>query len=1051
MQKMNNIHRLLIVLALLIMATTGRTQNSPSTSITIKGVVFKAETNQPVEAATVNNGRFSSVFTDAQGQFTIEVKSVNDVLSVKHDGFHSQDVHLRGKTEIKVYLKDEASVSVQEYSYDAFSKKKKLYTTQSVASLAPETQTSASKLNIGSAEAAFDGRIAGLDVHSRNGIKGIGSNLFLRGYSSLYCNNQPLVVVDGMIYDVQNYGNSMIGGYYSNGLAGINVEDIENISVVRDAASIYGAKASNGILFIRTSHAEKQATSIDLSVSGNLEMAPPVLPMLGSEDYRIYLNDMLVQQYGNEAVEAAPFLGSDPLSQDYYSYQNNTDWQKTVFANNYSTNYNLRIKGGDDVALYALTVGFMQQGGTVKESDNSRFSFRFNSDIKFSSKVTLNSNIGFFYTKKDITGSGLECFYDPVYISRIKAPFLNANIQDENGTESPVLSEYDFLNVSNPVALYQNMTQEDANYRLFGSFNFNWKISNDLSVSDLVGLSFDKDRQRIFIPRSGVVPDSVEYGVVTNQMKSRVLRDFVINNDLRIKYDKKIGFDHRLNLLAGARFNMNNIEEDWAADYNSANDQMRSLGNGNYLLRENGGFLGDWSSLALYLSADYALKNKYLLSANLSFDGSSRFGDQVPGIKLFETPFVFYPGISAAWIASAESFMASAQWIDLLKIRASYGLTGNDDIGNYTARKYYSSETFLGYQGLVPGALWNPALGPEKTLKTNLGIDLAAFQERFSVSIDLYNNKTTNLFDFIPVSEFSGFKGYFGNYGGLTTSGIDLSIQTRIIENKSLKWDLGLILSKYKTIVDELYGDSRYATYYTANVLSEAGSPLAQFYGYKTKGVYASDADAAADGLVNRMSNEELVAFKGGDIIFDDFQPDGIIDENDMQILGDPTPDFTGEVFTRLKYKQFSIDAALTFRSGGDLFNYMRYTLERMSDNNNQTQATINRWRYQGQVTTVPKAVYGDPMGNARFSDRWIEDGSYARLRNVTVSYLIPINKTWLKYAEIYASGVNLLTMTNYLGVDPEFSIDGSALLQGIDLGMVPQNKMILLGIKIGL
>lgn len=1048
---MRYIQRILVVFAMMLfVCSAGMAQQSEGFSV--KGIVYNAATNQPIEAAVVSCGSYSSAFTDAEGSFSVSARAKDDVITVKFDGFHNQDVALRGRSEIKIYMQEETSVSQQEFSFDAFSKKKKMYTTQSVASVNPVNQSSASKMNIGSGEAAFDGRIAGLEAKSRNGIKGIGSNMFLRGYSSLYCNNQPLVVLDGMIYDIQNYGTSLISGYYSNPMAGINVEDIENVTVVRDAASIYGAKASNGVIFIRTSHADKQATSIELSASGNMEMAPDNIPLMGSEDFRTYLNEMMIQAYGAGTVADMSFLNTDQTQSDYYAYRNNTDWQKKVYSNNYSTNYNLRIKGGDDVALYALTVGFMKQNGTVKNSDNSRFNFRFNSDIKFSKNVTLNSNIGFYYTKKNLTGSGIEGYYDPVYLSRVKAPFLNDYAQSETGIETPNLNDYDFLNVSNPVALIENMSQEDASYRLFGSFNFNWNIAEHISVSDLIGISFDKDVQRIFVPKAGVVPDSVEYGVVSNQMKSRVLRNFVLNNDFRINYNNTFAFDHYLDLVAGARFNINDLEEDWGGDYNSANDQMRSLGNGNYLLRQKGGFTGEWSNLTYYLNADYAFRNKYLMTLSLSLDGSSRFGEESGMMTMYDTPFNLYYGLAAAWIISSESFMSGVEDVDFLKLRASYGVTGNDDIGNYTARKYYSSETFLGYQGYVLGSLWNPALGAEKTSKFNIGVDVAALKERVSLSFDFFSNKTTDMFDFISASNLSGFDGYYGNYGGFTTSGIDFSVNGRIINKKSLKWDLGLVLSKYSTTVDELYGDSRYETYYTANILTEVGAPIGQFYGYKTKGVYATDDAAIADGYQTQMTNSTSYAsFSGGDVIFEDVDDNKIIDEKDMQVIGDPTPDFTGEIFTKLKYKRLSLEASLGFSLGGDVFNYMRYTLENMSTFNNQTEAAVNRWRFQGQETVMPKASYGDPMGNSRFSDRWIEDGSYARLKNLTVSYMLPVENKFVKYAEIYASGVNLFTFTKYMGVDPEFSIDGAALLQGIDLGMVPQNKMFLLGIRIGL
>jgi TonB-linked SusC/RagA family outer membrane protein len=1048
---MRYLHFILILLTVSLTINYAKAQKNQESSISVTGAVFDATTNKPIEAATVRCGQFSSDFTDADGKFSIEVRSNEDVITVESDGYHSKDVPLRGENNVNIFINPVSMYSLQGNTYDAFEQKPLLYTTQSVATTTPQYQSSASKMNIGSGNAAFDGRIAGLDVRSRNGLKGMGSNLFLRGYSSLYLNNQPLIVVDGMIFDNNNYGNSLINGYYANPLSGINVNDIENITVVRDAASIYGAKAANGVIFIRTNHTSEQVTTIELTVNGNLEMAPDNIPLLGSENYRTYLNEIMVQKFGLDKVSGMDFLNTDVNSPDYYSYHNNTNWQDKVFEDNYSTNYNLKIKGGDDIALYALSVGFLQQNGTVENSGNSRFNFRFNSDINFSPEVTLNSNISFNYSQKDISGSGIKSYYDPVYISRIKAPFLLEYEQDERGIASPVLSDYDFLNVSNPVALINNMTQEDITYRLFGSFNFNWKISDKVTASDLVGLTFDKDRQRVFVPTHGVVPDSVDYGEVYNQMKTRILRNFIINNDLRIRYSDEFGFNHKLTALAGVRLNVNSVEEDWAADYNSANDQMRSLGNGNYLLRQKGGFIGNWSSITAYLKADYAFKQKYLLSLNMALDGSSRFGDELQGLNMFDTPFLFYPSVSAAWLMSSENFMAGISAVDVLKLRASYGLTGNDDIGNYTAQKYYTSETFLGYQGTVPGNLWNPALGPEKTTKMNVGIDMSLFKERLSVSADIYNNQTTNLFDFIPATDFSGFTGYYDNFGGLTTQGFDVSVNARIINSKAFKWDLGAVYSTYSTTVDELYNDSRYETIYTANILTEAGSPISQFYGYKTKGVFATNAQAIESGLVNHMENEDLVPFNGGDMIFEDYTPDGIIDEKDMQVIGDPTPDFMGEIFTKLQYKNLSLDASLAFSYGGEVFNYMRYTLENMSTTNNQTQAVINRWRYQGQETNIPRASYGDPMGNARFSDRWIEDGSYARLRNVTLSYMLPFNTSLFNYAEIYATGVNLLTFTNYKGPDPEFSIDGAALLQGIDLGMVPQNKMVLVGIRLGL
>jgi TonB-linked SusC/RagA family outer membrane protein len=1047
---MNYIQKIL-TLALILLALVGWSQNNEKSGIKITGVVYNAVSKSPVEAASVQCGNFSSTFTQADGTFNIDVQTLHDVLTVTSRNTQVKDVFLAGRSHVEIFLVAEGMASFQEKAYSAYESKKQLYVTQSVASVNGILDRSA-KLSPGSGEAAFDGKVAGLDVRARNGIKGVGSDMFLRGFSSLYGTNQPLVIVDGMIYDTESYGTSMISGYRSNAFAGIDEADIENVTVVRDASAIYGAKASNGVIFIRTSHATKQATEIDFSVNGSLEFAPESVPMMDAQDYRLYLNEMMLTKgFTSDSILQMPFMNLDPSVSGYYTYNNETDWQKKVFSDSYSSHYRLKIKGGDDVALYALSIGFLDQGGTVNGSDNNRFNFRFNSDIKFSPKVTLNSNISFHYLTKNITGSGIESVYDPVYLARVKAPFLQEYVQNDAGVASPELMSYDFLNISNPISLTNNMMQKDLNYRLFGSFNFNWAVAKDLTLSNLIGMSFDKSRQSIFVPRQGVAPIEVDNGIIENQMKARVLRHFVINNDFRATYKKQFGFDHKLHAMAGVRMNVNALEEDWSGDYNSANDQLRSLGNGNYLLRQKGGTLGDWANMAIYANADYSLKNRYLFTVNVALDGSSRYGEQAAGIGLLGTRFGVYPGVAMAWVVSSESFMANVDAVEFLKIRASYGLTGNDDIGNYTAQKYYTEKNFLGYQGIVDGNLWNPALGAERTSKMNLGLDMAFAKDRISLSADVYQNKTTNLFDYISTSIFSGYNGYYGNLGGFTTSGFDVSFNSRIVNKQLVKWDLGFVLGKYTTKVDELSGESRTTQIYGASVLTEVGSPVGVFYGYKTNGVFATTDQALESNLKNRMSNEELVSFSGGDVIFEDVTPDGIIDSKDRTVIGDPTPDFVGELNTRFAVGPVSIDAALAFSYGGDVYNYMRYSLENMNSTNNQTETVINRWKYEGQETNVPRAAYGDPMQNARFSDRWIEDGSYARLKHVTITYKLPFRSNFMKFAEVYASGINLLTFTNYKGLDSEFSLNGFALSQGIDVGMVPQSRAVLFGIRLGL
>ncbi|MGQ1947666.1 SusC/RagA family TonB-linked outer membrane protein [Geofilum sp. OHC36d9] len=1044
-------YKLLFILVALFIPGRGyvKAQNDSTNVKTVSGIVLDMISKQPVAFASVTCGEVSSSFTDMDGAFSLQITGETDVVSVNLVGYHSKDVIVAGKDSLIIYLKESTSFSFQEELNTGYFDIKQLYTTQSVAGV--NHLDDLKKQMASSAEVSFDGRVAGVNAIERNGIKGLGSDLFIRGYSSLYSSNQPLVVVDGMMYDINTYGTSMIPGSRSNALGGIDLNDIESVSVLRDAASIYGAKAANGVILIRTNHANKQATSIDFAMSGGIEQMPSLLPLMDAEQYRLYTNEMLISSgLSLDSVAKMPFLKNDATAADYYTYRNNTDWQKKVFKDNYSSNYGLVIKGGDDVALYALNVGYMKQGGTVDDSDFSRFNLRFNSDINISKRLTLNSNIGFYYIEKSITGTGLESVADPVHQARIKAPFLQPYQQSETGIVSPDYSDYDLFGVSNPVSLLSGMEQNSMNYRLSGSFNFDVKVNDNLDIQNLVGIVFDKTRENVFIPSEGVAPDTVTTGVIENRMKTRVLRHMVVNNDLRATYSNRFNYNHGLKAVVGARLSVNNLEEDWGADYNSANDQIHTLGSGNYLLRQKGGFIGEWSNLNLYLNANYDFKKRYFLTASLSLDGNSRFGAEADGISLFDTVFGIFPSVSGAWLVSAEPFMNQLNWVDVFKIRASYGLTGNDDIGNYTSKRYYNTINFLGYQGSTLGNLWNPELGYEKNTKTNVGFDLALLKERLSLSVDYYQSKTTDMFDYVTSDYYSGFEGYYANIGGVTTTGMDFFINGRII-NKPFKWDLGVVVSNFTTNVDELWHNKRLSTFYGANILTAEGQPLNQFYGYKTQGVFSTSEAASASGLSNLMDNGTIVPFGAGDMIFEDRDGDFVIDENDMQVIGDPTPDLFGEMSSSMRYKRLSLDASVSFSYGGDVFNYMRYTMEQMTGFDNQIRSVLNRWQYEGQMTEMPKASFGDPMGNNRFSDRWIEDGSYVRLKSVTLSYKIPLHTSLFKNMEAYITGLNLYTFTDYKGLDPEFSAGGSALVQGIDLGMVPQNRTFLVGLKIGL
>jgi len=567
-------------------------------------------------------------------------------------------------------------------------------------------------------------------------------------------------------------------------------------------------------------------------------------------------------------------------------------------------------------------------------------------------------------------------------------------------------------------------------------------------------------RENTFLPRAGVTPDTAgsvavngKNAILYSHLGSQVQRLYSLYDDTHLTYDKVFSRIHHVTAILGARF-LNSVSSDnYARGYNSPTDQFISIGTGLNTLRTTGGELGEWRWLNNYVGFDYQLMNKYFLAFNMAVDASSRFGSQVPNtLSIGGLKMAVLPSVSAGWLISSEKFMSNINFIELLKLRASYGITGNDDIGNYAARQYYVAQNLLGVEGLVRGNIGNSNLQWEVNKKANIGLDASILQDRITLNFDVYQNTTTNMLTNDPQAASLGFTNAVTNGGGMRTRGIELGIIGRVISNTRVKWDLGFNISKYSNVITMLPNNSIYTTYAGATVLTQVGSPAAQFYGYKTNGVYRSDAEALSSGLQVVASSGLPSTPHGGDVRFVDLNGDGVIDSKDRQIIGNPNPDFTGAITSTLNYKRFTLNTLFTFSKGNQIFNYTRQQLESQSGYLNQTINVLNRWQADGQVTNVPRAVYGDPIANSRFSDRWIEDGSYLRLRTVSLTYNVPIKaKGALKAVKVYATANNVFTLTKYLGYDPEFSATESVLTQGIDTGLEPQFTSVQLGVRIGL
>ncbi len=1023
---------------------------SDSLALKATGIILDAATRKPLPGINISIPSFSAAISDENGQFTIKVPSYNTTLQVSSPGFQSKDVPLRGNKSVSVQLFDE---NFDSYYDPAVTTTGVLPKNEITSAIVSTNTQGAWTRNLETPDNYLQGIASGVTVVRRSGTPNIGSTMFMRGMSSLYASSKPLFVVDGMIYENTDFGGSIINNFYSNPLSLIDIKDIDNITVIRDGSSLYGTKGANGVIMITTAKAKELATRIDVGVFTGVNFAPKNIPVMNAAQYRPYLSDMLQSQgMTDDQIKKQPYMTDDLLSPEYYRNHYNTNWQDAIFKNGMSQNIYLRVTGGDNIARYALSMGYLKNQGVIKNTDLVRYNTRLNADLNLSKRLTANSNLSFVYGEQNTQHLGLNTRLNPIFVALAKAPFFSIQDVDKTGAESPNLADVDTLGMSNPVTLVNNVLAISKSYRFFGSLNFNYTINRYFTISSLFGITHDKVRENFFIPRKGITNDTLQAAVADSRSGSQTKRLFSAFNDTRLRYKRTFKLLHDVEVLAGVRYQQQSQEQDVGYGFNSATDELINVGYSIPSLRKVGGDIGKNRWMNTYLNVNYGFNNKLFLTAAVATDGSSRFGKAIPNaLTISGSKFSLLPSLHAAWLVTSETFMKKVPVVSMLKLRAGYGFTGNDDIGNYTARQYYVSQNLLGMQGLVRGNIAIPQLQWEVNKKASMGFDIGFMHDRLRISADVYQNRTEKMVVIEKAPTASGFDYIAANSGGMKTEGIELNISGRIINRPLLKWDVSAGIAAYKNQITQLPDDRIITPFADGYILSETGKAANLFYGYQTHGVYSTDADAAADGFQTQTPAGPMANFKGGDMIFEDVNSDKRIDKQDMQVIGNPNPDFTGMFSSSLSWRRFSFDALFTFSVGNDVYNYMRAQLESGSTYDNQLPVMVNRWRTQGQVTNIPKAVYGDPMGNSRFSDRWIEDGSYLRLRTISISYNVPIKPAFLKYMTVYASANNLVTFTKYLGYDPEFSATEGVLGQGVDIGLEPQFRSVQTGVRIGL
>lgn len=1051
----------------------------------VSGYVYDAATKTPIDGAKVQaygNSRYS-VMTDETGKYTIKVPVFINSLYVTVPEYNDLRVSFNGSAAPAANLYSEKFASVYSSSTSITSGSKAVLNNTSAIT----------------ADEEIENKLSG-DIHTvnRTGMRGQGVAMFIRGLNSLNINAQPLIILDGMIMDPQLDRTSVHDGFFNNVIAGIDPEDIESIEVMKNATSMYGARGANGVVVINTKRGHSMATKINISANAGFELKPSLTPMMNAGQYRSYLSELIGTTKAREDVTTSsasiPFLNDNPSYYWYPMYHNETDWSDGLYRVAATQNYKVNVQGGDDVAMYNLSLGYANSASTAKDNSFDRLNIRFNTDIDLVKNVSTQLDLSFSKMAYNLRDNGWAENYNsstissPNVLGLIQTPFLSKygyytgndgqlHLSSVYAGKYVDDSNYPFKYASafgtntalaNPYWILENGDGDNKNRQEVTQFNLNimpkWQVTKNLSITNRFAYQLNRSNEKYYLPEAGTPVYNYEgYGDVTSVVKSLFSKETSVYEDLRINWQGDFG-KHHVSAFGGMRFTSNRYSDSHMRSYNTGNDKMPNMSNSNKFPSVSGTQDG-WNNLAYYMQGRWTIKNTYILEGTLTAETSSRFGKETAeGVKLFGVTWGIFPSLQAGWVISNEQWMQKAKGINYLKLTAGYDESGNDNIDYAAARTYFKSYTFLKTATALQLAnIENPSIQWETTRKWNTALDGSFINNRLQAGIDFYVSNTDNLITYKSINYMAGQAGYLCNDGSLRNIGAEVKANAILVNDKNFKWQLGLSLGHYKNEITALPEGDYTQKIYGAEVITSVGKAAGLFYGYKTNGIFSTEAEAASattkteDGHLKYptgITQSPYRNFSAGDVRFVDKDNNGIINADDKTIIGDPNPDIYGNIYTNLYYKRWALDVYFKYSLGNDIYNYQRSQLESLNKFYNQTTAAVNRWTCEGDNALLPRVMSTESeqwVDNERFSDRWIEDGSYLKLKKVRLSYELPVNTSWLQGVTLWAEANDLFTITKYTSKDPEFSCGNGVLYQGIDAGLLPSNKSFNLGVKINL
>jgi TonB-dependent starch-binding outer membrane protein SusC len=1029
-----------IILTRKLTSTNLPSENTEIIKKKITGVVYD-DMGEPVIGASVSikNKTIGSI-TNIYGQFELPDVSLNDILQVSFIGMETNQMTVSSFSPIKVTLTQSSHV-LEEVVAVGYGSMKKSDLTGSVATIKVDPLQAA---QINSVDKLLSGRTAGIEVISGSGAPGAAINVKIRGTGTLSGNTQPLYVVDGIMINTsdQEVRSGITNGNYSqesqNGLTAINPQDIESIEVLKDASAtaIYGSRGANGVVLITTKKGKTPKARIVFTTNTDVAQVSKKLPVLNNSDFALYYNE-LCKSLSLPLKYSTTSTGLDSLV--------TVDWQDYALRTSVSSNYRLSVSGKNDNTNYFIAGGFSNYEGVIKNTWQKKGDLRINviQDINPKLKLTSNTGINFLGSNWSqgttrIGNANSSIVRSMLSKNPIIGMFENDPMQDEN------------LGFQSPRTFFEEFEDKSKEFRVISSLNIDYNLSKYLSYRLSVGGDYrNKIRQQFQGP--GLYIGSLSNGICS--WSGLEYYAFTIDNLLNFNFN--IDRNNKFSGTIGCTYdsNINQVSTMTSTDFITDVLKSDGINLGNTLVP--GVLTKSQVSIASALfRINYNLKEKYLLTFTGRTDGSSKFTEK--------ERFGFFPSAALAWRVNQEKFLKRVNELSNLKIRAGWGQTGVQSIGAYQTKALYANQQMPNAGdvlsvGLTPVRIPNEMLTWETSNQLNVGLDMGMWNNRFSFTIDAYDKKSVDLLQNFPVAPSSGFTTMALNFGSIQNRGIEVSVDGIIIDNK-FKWSvggnitinrnklvsLGLPVTSWGNMNMSAYAGQGISTGYLqspANIFAE-GYPVGMFWGLKTAGIYQT-----GDTEDQTYNGKKVVP---GDVKFVDLDGNKIIDSRDYTFIGNPNPDFTYGFNTKFSYQGVKLEMLFNGVQGRDICNanliYEEYTGASLG-NNIRKDTWVNAWRPDAQSTSYPRIGYPTPSS---LTDRLIEDGSYLRLANVTLSYEVPISKKVFNNLSVFISGSNLLLITKYKGFDPEvssYTFDNTRI--GIDWNSYPATKSISAGLNV--